>query len=268
MNRTNCFRCGEHPSAIQLAMNLEHFNTYAELVEFLNKHEYSGYVFKEEAIELKSQKEVYLPEGFKSILLGNSLLAKSARKYVQKRGFNLNEVAMKGWGYVTKGKYMGYLIIPFHEDGKLVYYNARLFIGNGPKYNNPETSETGLGKSFILYNRDALYMYRMVYICEGAINAETMGERGIASGGKAVSRYQINTILKSPVERIVILLDPDAKDRAIDLALKLVNHKKVKVVYLPEGKDVNDIGKKMTLKLIYSTPYQNYQELLKLKHSL
>lgn len=268
MNRTNCFRCGEHPSAIQLAIQLENFNTYAELVEFLNKGEYSGYVFKEEAIELKSRKEVYLPEGFKSILLGNSTVAKAARRYVKKRGFDLNEVAMKGWGYGTQGKYFGYLIIPFHEEGKLVYFNARLFIGNGPKYNNPETSDTGLGKSFIIYNKDALYMYRMVYICEGTINAETMGERGIASGGKAVSRYQINEIIKSPVERIIILLDPDAKDRAIDLALKLVNYKKVKVVYLPEGKDVNDIGRNKTLRLIYSTPYQSYQQLLMLKQQL
>lgn len=268
MNRTNCFRCGEHPSSIQLAIKLENFTTYAELVEYLNKGDFSGYTYIEEAVELKSRKEVYLPEGFKSILLGNSLIAKAARKYVQKRGFNLQEVAMKGWGYVTKGKYLGYLIIPFHEKGKLVYFNARLFIGNGPKYNNPETSDTGLGKSFIIYNKDALYMYRMVYICEGALNAETMGERGIASGGKAVSRYQINEIIKSPVERIIILLDPDAKDKAIELALKLVNYKKVKVVFLPEGTDVNDIGKKKTLKLVYSTPYQDYNKLLTLKHNL
>ena len=160
------------------------------------------------------------------------------------------------------------MIIPFHENGKLVYFNARLFIGNGPKYNNPETSDTGLGKSFIIYNKDALSMYRMVYLCEGALNAETMGERGIASGGKAVSRYQINEIIKSPVERIIILLDPDAKDKAIELALKLVNYKKVKVVFLPEGTDVNDIGKKKTLKLVYSTPYQDYNKLLTLKHNL
>lgn len=268
MNRTNCFRCGEHPSAIQLAIQLENFTTYAELVEYLNKGDFSGYTYVEEAVELKSRKEVYLPDGFKSILLGDSLIAKAARKYVQKRGFDLNEVAMKGWGYVTKGKYMGYLIIPFHENGKLVYFNARLFIGNGPKYNNPETSDTGLGKSFIIYNKDALSMYRMVYLCEGALNAETMGERGIASGGKAVSRYQINEIIKSPVERIIILLDPDAKDKAIELALKLVNYKKVKVVFLPEGTDVNDIGKKKTLKLVYSTPYQDYNKLLSLKHNL
>ena len=173
-----------------------------------------------------------------------------------------------GWGYGTKGKYFGYLIIPFHEKGQLTYFNARRFIGNGPRYNNPDTSESGLGKSFIIYNKDALEMYKTVFICEGAINAQTMGERGIASGGKAISRYQINEIIKSPVERIIILFDPDAKQNAIDLALKLVQYKKVKVVFLPEGKDVNDLGRKETLRRVYQVHYQNYQELLQLKMQL
>ena len=173
-----------------------------------------------------------------------------------------------GWGYGTKGKYFGYLIIPFHEKGQLTYFNARLFIGNGPRYNNPDTSESGLGKSFIIYNKDALEMYKTVFICEGAINAQTMGERGIASGGKAISRYQINEIIKSPVERIIILFDPDAKHNAIDLALKLVQYKKVKVVFLPEGKDVNDLGRRETLRRVYQVHYQNYQELLELKMQL
>lgn len=267
-NRCNCFRCGEHPSPLQLVMYLEKVDTYAEAYKILENSEYDGYVFKEEHLELKNKKPIYLPDGFKSILLGNSTLAKSARNYVKKRGFDIYQVAKSGWGYGTEDKYFGYLIIPFHEHGQLVYYNARLFMGSGPKYNNPDSSVTGLGKSFIIYNKDALYMYRTVYLCEGAINAETIGIRGIASGGKAISRYQINEIIKSPVEKVVILFDPDAKDRAIDLALKLVNYKKVKVVYLPEGEDVNSMGKKATMKYVYSIHYQDYTELLELKNQL
>ncbi len=265
-NRTNCFRCGEHPSPIQLVMYLEHLDTYHEVIELLGNDQYGGYVFKERSVELRESKIVYLPEDFKLLTFGNSTLAKSARNYIKHRGFDPIALSRSGWGYCSKGKYFGYLIIPFHEKGKLVYFNARLFMGNGPKYNNPDVSETGLGKSFILYNKDALYMYKSVFICEGAINAETIGERGIASGGKAISRYQINEIIKSPVERIIILFDPDAKDRAIDLALKLVNFKKVKVVFLPEGEDVNSMGKPATMREVYKVRYQNYQELLKLKH--
>lgn len=268
LNRCNCFRCGEHPSTIDLVMYLEHLDTYTEVIRVLEQEEFSGYTFKEEVLELKEKKPLYLPEGFKLLNQGASLLAKSARSYVKRRGFDPEELSKMGWGYGTKDKYFGYLIIPFHEKGELVYFNARLFIGNGPRYNNPDTTDSGLGKSFIIYNKDALEMYKAVFLCEGAINAQTMGEKGIASGGKAISRYQINEIIKSPVERIIILFDPDAKGDAIDLALKLVTYKKVKVVFLPEGKDCNDLGRKEVLKLVYRVHYQTYQELLTLKQQI
>ena len=95
-----------------------------------------------------------------------------------------------------------------------------------------------------------------------------MGENAIATMGKAVSRYQINSLIKSQSKRFILLLDPDAKDKAIDLALKLVNFKSVKVVYLPEGKDCNDIGRKEVMKLVWATRYQDYQDLIKLKNEL
>ena len=96
----------------------------------------------------------------------------------------------------------------------------------------------------------------------------TMGERGIATMGKAISAYQINEIIKSPVERIIILLDPDAKEQAINLALKLVSYKKVKVVYLPDDKDCNDLGRKKVFRYICSTHYQDYNDLMQLKNEL
>lgn len=111
-------------------------------------------------------------------------------------------------------------------------------------------------------------MYNTVYICEGAINALTLGERAIATMGKAVSAYQVNELLKAPCERYIILLDPDAKDKAINLALKLVHYKSVKVVFLPDGVDVNDLGKSKTLRYVWNTHYQGYQDLIKIRNSL
>ena len=261
-NRCNCFRCGEHPSPIGLIMYLENTQSFTEVLQILNSDDYTGYVFKEEKVEIKSQKDFFLPEGFKNIKMGDSTLAKSARNYLKKRGFDIDRLSLKGWGYCNKGKYLGYIIIPFIEHGKLVYFNARLYMGAGPKYNNPEVDVTGLGKSFIIYNADALEMFRTVYICEGAINAETIGENGIATGGKTIARYQVNRLIKSQVERFVILLDPDAKKEAIDLALKLCNFKKVKVVYLPEGTDCNDLGRRKVLEFVRKAKWKSERELL------
>lgn len=261
-NRCNCFRCGEHPSTISLIMYLENTQSFTEVLQILNSDDYTGYVFKEEKVEIKSQKDFFLPEGFKNIKMGDSTLAKSARNYLKKRGFDIDRLSLKGWGYCNKGKYLGYIIIPFIEHGKLVYFNARLYMGAGPKYNNPEVDVTGLGKSFIIYNADALEMFRTIYICEGVINAETIGENGIATGGKTIARYQVNRLIKSQVERFVILLDPDAKKEAIDLALKLCNFKKVKVVYLPEGTDCNDLGRRKVLEFVRKAKWKSERELL------
>ena len=111
-------------------------------------------------------------------------------------------------------------------------------------------------------------MYRSVFICEGALNALTLGDRCIATMGKAISAYQVNELLKSSCQRYIILLDPDAKRYAVNLALKLVAYKKVKVVFLPEGKDCNDLGKSAVMRLVYSTRYQSYQELIAIRNSL
>lgn len=267
-NRCNCFKCGEHPSPISLVMYLENTDNFHEVLSILESGDYSGYVFKEEKVELKGKKEFFLPDGFKNISMGTSLLARSARNYLKKRGFNIEELARKGWGYCNTGKYLGYIIIPFMEHRQLTYFNARLYMGAGPKYNNPEVDITGLGKSFIIYNADALEIYRTVFICEGAINAETLGENGIATGGKSVSRYQVNRLIKSPVEKFIILIDPDAKDKSLDLAFKLVPFKKVKVVFLPDNEDVNSLGKRRTLEYVRKTTYQTYQELLTIKSEL
>lgn len=267
-NRCNCFKCGEHPSPISLVMYLENTDSFHEVLSILESGDYSGYVFKEEKVELKGKKEFFLPDGFNNISMGTSLLARSARNYLKKRGFNIEELARKGWGYCNTGKYLGYIIIPFTEHRQLTYFNARLYMGAGPKYNNPEVDITGLGKSFIIYNADALEIYRTVFICEGAINAETLGENGIATGGKAVSRYQVNRLIKSPVEKFIILIDPDAKDKSLDLAFKLVPFKKVKVVFLPDNEDVNSLGKRRTLEYVRKTTYQTYQELLTIKSEL
>ena len=266
--RCNCFRCGEHPSPSQLIMDVEGLDTYSELIKLLNNGDFTELTFTETKIELSESKEVYLPEGFKLLDHGDSRVSKIFRSYVKSRGFEPSMLSKQGVGYVTKGDLFGYLIIPFYYHGTLKYYNARKVIGNGPRYNNPTKDITGLGKEFIIFNHDALDMYRSVFICEGAINALTIGPRGVATMGKSVSRYQLNQFIKSPVSHFIILLDPDAKDPAIALALKLVQFKKVKVVILPEGKDVNDLGKSETLKLVYKTRYQDYQDLIRLRNSI
>ena len=151
--------------------------------------------------------------------------------------------------------------------GKLIYYNARKFVGNGPKYINPSIDDFGIGKSLIMYHIDALAIYEEIYLVEGAINADTIGDQAIASGGKKISDYQISMIIKSDVEKVNLLLDPDAIEDAIKVGMDLCFYKKVRLVTWEGEEDVNDIGKEETLKRVDSTPWMNYNDLLKLRNA-
>jgi DNA primase len=130
---------------------------------------------------------------------------------------------------------------------------------------NPPEEEFGIGKSNLIYNHDALYMYDKVYLVESITNAETLGDQAVAFQGKKLSEYQISNLIYSPCSKVVILLDDDAWEEAVQLAMRLVHYKRVKVVKMPEKQDVNDLGKKATLKLTKVVDYQRYMDLFKLK---
>lgn len=108
MYRTNCFRCNYHMNPAQLVMDVEGFDTYAELLKFLDNGNFTDKAFSEEKIELSDAKPVYLPDGFKLINQGTSQVARSIRSYMSSRGFTIEELSKHGIGYVaTEGPFLG-----------------------------------------------------------------------------------------------------------------------------------------------------------------
>lgn len=265
----HCFRCDAKGNLLDLILVLEKLDTFNEGLKVLEKYKDMGFQIKEEKVELKKLNPLVLPEGFKLLTQGTSQIAKSARAYVKGRGLDVQKLSKMGWGYSTDQNYFGYLIMPYYKNHQIIYYNARNFLSNGPRYLNPQLSDSSLGKSQIIYNEEALHMYKSVYLCEGIFNAVTISpDRGICTAGKFLSQYQINKIIKSPVERVILCLDGDAIEQAIKLALDLVMYKQVKLVQFPKDKDINDLGLRKTLHLIYNTKYMNYSQLIRLKNEL
>lgn len=263
--KTNCFKCGYNQKPLEVIMDYENLIEQSEALKVLNNFE--GLDFYEEKVELYQQKEnVILPEGYMNILFGDGLRGINARKYLKSRGFNIKEIAKAGWGYCTKDKYDGYIIMPFYKKGKLIYFNARRYMFDGPRFNNPLIEDFGIGKSMLLYNIDCLSLYKKVFIVEGLMNARTIGDNSVATGGKKISKYQINTLIKSPVEKFVIGFDNDGLHDAIKLALRLVNYKKVKIMMFEDEKDINDLGRNKSLKIARSNKYLTYRDLIKLRN--
>lgn len=267
MNRSNCFKCEANPKPLEVVMEIEGFTELNEVYNYLRAFEGADYF--EEVLEPFDFKDgVTLPNGFRNILRGNSFLAKQTRNTIKRRGLDVQTLARKGWGYCTEDKYFGYLIMPFYVNGRLVYFNARKILGDGPKFNNPLVEDFGIGKNMLIYNIDALAIYDKSYIFESVMNAETIGPNAIATGGKKVSNYQINVFIKSPCKKFIIGLDDDAIEDAITLAFKLQPYKKVKIIQFPKGRDANDIGRAQTLLKTYKSRYLKYNDILKLKNSL
>lgn len=261
-DKTHCFVCEDTTKPLDLILQLEGLKTRRELFAFISKLDdvdpFESYVKPLE------QKEVSLPEGFTLLALGRGILADLARKYVVGRGFDIMALTRKGWGYCIRGEYSGCIIMPFFSQGKLQYFIGRRFINNGEKFKNPEVESFGIGKSQLIYNRDALLLYHKVQVVESVMNAETIGDTAIAILGKFMSSYQKSELLRSPVGEVELILDPDAHLQSIQTAMGLVTHKAVKVIRLPDGVDVNDIGKAETNKLRKAAEWLSYQDLYKM----
>lgn len=264
-NRVKCFKCGYNSNLIKGLMEMEEYETYSQAYEYL--HIQQEYEFFETPLKAKQEfKPIELPESFRLLNMGDSLCGKSARHYMRNRGYNINSLSLKGIGYCTSGEYAGYIIFPFYHQGKLIYFQGRKYMGSGPKMHNPTTEDYGVGKSQIIFNQDALYIYNKVYVTESITNSLTMGDRGIGTLGKSISPYQLSNIIGSPCQNIIMILDPDAYKEAIDTAMQIVNFKHIKVVKLPNGPlDVNDYGKGKTLQFVKGTPYSKYMDLYKIK---
>lgn len=264
-NKTNCFVCSYRDKPILVVSKVEGLDWQSTL-RFLGTFESLEY--KEPTVIEYERKVVNLPSGFRLLNEGDDYMAKLVRNYIiNKRKLNIDRLSNKGFGYCIEGKFMGYLILPYYMKGQLVYYTTRRLLSIGPKFDNPPIEDFGIGKSTLIYNMDSLYLYRSVYLLESVFNAETIGDNTIAMGGKSISDWQISTIIKSPIEAITIILDPDAYLYAINLGMKLIDYKRVKVVNLPEGEDVNSIGRDKTLLMVRRTRYQEYKDLIKLRNN-
>jgi DNA primase len=262
-SKANCFSCGNKGTPLKAIMELENFETLPQLYTFLKAFE--GIDFLEPTPEIREWSKVELPESFRLLAMGNSLLAKSARSYMENRGFNILKLSARGVGYCTSGSYAGFIILPFYQRGKLIYFIGRQFIQMGEKFKNPSVEDFGIGKSMLVYNIDSLAVYKKIYAVESITNCLTIGDNSIATLGKKVSGYQLSLLIKSPCKYVILGYDDDAMVEAISLGLQLVNYKKIKILEFPKGKDINNLGRKTVKSIEKQSKWLSYGDLINLK---
>lgn len=264
-NRGKCFKCLADNNLVGILMYMENLQTLNDAKNFLNiQKEYDGY--EDAVVQPKyEKKKVVLPESFRLINRGYGILGKSAGSYMKGRGYDLLDLTERGVGYCLEGEYAGYIIFPFYRKGELIFFQGRKFMGGGPKMQNPKNEDFGIGKTELIYNQDALFIYNRINVVESITNALTLGDNTIAILGKKISAYQFGLLMKSPCTHITLILDDDALEDAIELALRLVHYKNIRIVIMPKGEDVNNLGRAKTKELIRKAEYKTYNQLFKMR---
>lgn len=228
-------------------------------------------VSKSHAKFLKAGTKVEVPDGTLPLNISYESLGDRAQDYMSARGFNVDLLAEDGWGYcVGEGEMFGRIFIPMTYKGKLRTYVGRSFIGANMRYYIPPTELFGVGRNDYFFNQDALDMYPEVFITEGAIDAKTIGDEGIASSGWSLSDRQFEALVDSKAVKVIIP-DGDLVNKGAEMALKLYSHTPVKLVnisplcdFANDIKDVNKIGAIPVLKLAYEAKVNDLDLILSL----
>jgi hypothetical protein len=206
----------------------------------------------------KPLSEVSLPEEF--CLLSDSQHTSSGRKaldYLLGRGFKEEVLFKHGFGYCATGYYFGRVIVPFHENGKLVYWQARDYTGHkttSEKILNPFKSQVANGKSDVIFNYDGVKDREVVVICESWGSALAVGDMACGLNGKTLSDIQFDK-LKRLGSSFLVMLDPGAESDAWNIAKRLHGVGYTTVATLEHG-DPNEVPRVELIKAISkSVPY-------------
>lgn len=231
----HCFRCGYKNNWVGLVMDVTG-QSYA----FALGHLYMTprlRDFPRDSIEWKSeggsyQKSVELPDESHPLWVIRSPLARRARRYLEKRGFDQGH--MKRYGLAFSPHYETRFIIPVEDD----YWQARGFFDwVEPKYINPQVESR-----HHIFNSLALDIYEEVVICEGALSAMAVGDNAIALVGREAPPEKLERMAQAEVGTYIVAFDSDAPRFAADLARALYSKGKKVLVWEYKQGDPADRG--------------------------
>jgi len=216
-------------------------------------------LFRPDAFITNEDKEhisITLPEGYKKLSECNSKDFKStlALNYLKERNITDDIIKKFDIGYTYRGKFFNRIIIPsYDEDGVLNYFIARWFDKQygAMKYLNPTVE-----KQSIIFNEQKINWDANIYLVEG-VTDHIVVPNSIPMLGKFISPNLHYKLYEKAKANIIILLDGDAVDDAINLYKKLDFGDltgRIRICFPPEDYDpslINEkFGKRGIIKLL------------------
>lgn len=257
----HCWKCGYSGKVLKLLK--DYLGWVPEFEEYISVEELKNPLQEAEAKVIPKMASEILPKEFNTFNGNLTFVGQKAYKYILGR-MTAEDVSKYSVGYCGLGKYKWRIIIPVTENGKVIYFVARTFMNEKPVYKNPTKEEYGIGSEEIVFNIDGARKQGQAVVCEGVFDAIRVGGDGVALLGTNLSEIQEIKLINK-ISRIYIMLDADAKDKAVNISRKLLRYgKDVRLVIIPNG-DPADWPKDSLRKFIEEAKPFSFSEELKLK---
>jgi DNA primase len=236
-NVYKCWSCGDSEGTHGPLGKL--FDKYGN-----KKHKKLYQVLKPETVvkREKPKKQLKLPEGFTLFKDSSPVypVRKAAINYLHNRGITDLMIEKYQIGFCDKGDHAGRIVIPSYDsNGELNYYIARSWNPmSRAKYKNPEAE-----KDKIIFWENLIDWNKDIYLVEGAFDGLFV-ENSIPMLGKHMSELLFNTIYKKAKGDVIICLDADAWQNAVNLYHELHGGElwgRIKLIKLPDDKDIADL---------------------------
>ena len=236
-NVYKCWSCGDSEGTHGPLGKL--FDKYGN-----KKHKKLYQVLKPETVvkREKPKKQLKLPEGFTLFKDSSPVypVRKAAINYLHNRGITDLMIEKYQIGFCDKGDHAGRIVIPSYDsNGELNYYIARSWNPmSRAKYKNPEAE-----KDKIIFWENLIDWNKDIYLVEGAFDGLFV-ENSIPMLGKHMSELLFNTIYKKAKGDVIICLDADAWQNAVNLYHELHGGElwgRIKLIKLPDEKDIADL---------------------------
>lgn len=163
-------------------------------------------------------------------------------RYCVGRGLNDKLIRRHKLMWADGDDYRGYLIIPYFEDDKFVYFNARALGDRKPRYKNPDKEKYGTNQQWI-FGIDYIRQMSWCVICEGVINAIIFGDGAVAVGGHYLSTTQYYKLKSLQLSVVYLAYDKDAMVDAVDTAHWLISNGIAVGIIVLCDEDFCDMGK-------------------------
>lgn len=199
--------------------------------------------------------------------------------YFRERGIGPKKALRHGIGWCESGYFKNRLVVPVTRGDDVAFFVARYMAKRPPLCKARDlpctrcggTSEHGRLKKTLypkgakpgryLYNYDAARHCRTVRLVEGVLDAVHIGRSAMATFGTSLSQYQLELLMRTAAEEIVIIWDrdPGAKpgqsgfEKATKLADRLADLWRVRVVELPDARDPDEHTKEALLEMERAT---------------